>query len=101
LFRGGPYFLFFLYLSNLVLLAQNKKISRYRNLTAAILAVVPFFAILLHYYFNLSFEEIESYNLAVIFSHASFLFLLLLVREMIKDLENMKGDLANDYKTIQ
>jgi 4-hydroxybenzoate polyprenyltransferase len=37
------------------------------------------FAILLHYYFNLSFEEIEN-HLAVIFSHASFLFLLLLVR---------------------
>ena len=29
-----------------------------------------------------------------------FLFLLLLIREMIKDLENIKGDLANNYKTI-
>jgi hypothetical protein len=26
--------------------------------------------------------------------------LLLLIREMIKDLENLKGDLANNYKTI-
>ena len=30
----------------------------------------------------------------------SILFLLILIREMIKDLENLKGDLANDYKTI-
>jgi 4-hydroxybenzoate polyprenyltransferase len=83
----------------------SHKIKKYPligNLTAAVLAVIPFFAILLHYYFNLSFEEIESYknNLAVIFSHASFLFLLLLIREMIKDLENIKGDLANGYQTV-
>lgn len=60
------------------------------NLTAAFLAVLPFFAILLYYK---NFYE-------VIFGHAAFLFLLLLIREMIKDLENIKGDLANDYKTI-
>jgi 4-hydroxybenzoate polyprenyltransferase len=43
----------------------------------------------------LTFEEIENYkgHFAVIFAHASFLFLMLL-REMIKDLENIKGDLA-------
>ena len=72
------------------------------NLTAAFLAVIPFFAILLHYYNDLSFEEFENYkgHFAVIFAHASFLTLLLLIREMIKDLENLKGDLANNYKTI-
>jgi 4-hydroxybenzoate polyprenyltransferase len=83
----------------------SHKIKKYPivgNLTAAIMAVIPFFAILLHYYNNLSFEEIENYkgHFAVIFAHATFLLLLLLVREMIKDLENIKGDLANDYKTI-
>lgn len=67
-----------------------KKYPIIGNLTAAILAVLPFFAILL-YYKNL-YE--------VIFGHACFLFLLLLIREMIKDLENIKGDLVNDYKTI-
>jgi 4-hydroxybenzoate polyprenyltransferase len=67
-----------------------KKYPIIGNLTAALLAVLPFFAILL-YYKNL-YE--------VIFGHASFLFLLLLIREMIKDLENIKGDLATDYKTI-
>ena len=72
------------------------------NLMSAFLAVLPFFAILLYYYNQIPFEEIENYSsqLAVIFTHASFLFLLLLIREMIKDLENLKGDLANGYKTI-
>ncbi len=67
-----------------------KKMSVVGNLTASFLAVLPFFAILL-YYKNLYPQ---------IFAHASFLFLLLLIREMIKDLENIKGDIANDYQTI-
>lgn len=67
-----------------------KKIVVVGNLTASLLAVLPFFAILLYYK---NFYE-------VIFAHATFLFLLLLIREMIKDLENIKGDIANDYKTI-
>ena len=72
------------------------------NLMSAFLAVLPFFAILLYYYNQIPFEAIENYSnqLAVIFAHASFLFLLLLIREMIKDLENLKGDLANDYKML-
>ncbi len=79
-----------------------KKLPFIGNLMSAFLAVVPFFAILLYYYNQIPFEEIENYStqLAVIFAHASFLFLLLLIREMIKDLENLKGDLANDYRTI-
>jgi len=71
----------------------SHKIKKYPligNLMAAFMAVLPFFAILL-YYKNL-YE--------VIFAHATFLYLLLLIREMIKDLENIKGDLANDYQTI-
>ncbi len=71
----------------------SHKIKKYAiigNLMSAFMAVLPFFAILL-YYKNL-YE--------VIFAHATFLFLLLLVREMIKDLENLKGDLANNYRTL-
>ena len=71
----------------------SHKVKRYAiigNLMAALMAILPFFAILL-YYKNLY---------QVIFAHATFLFLLLLIREMIKDLENLKGDLANDYNTI-
>jgi len=67
-----------------------KKYPIIGNLTSAFLSILPFFAIFL-YYKNL-YE--------VILGHAAFLFLLLLIREMIKDLENIKGDLANDYKTI-
>ncbi|WP_166922725.1 geranylgeranylglycerol-phosphate geranylgeranyltransferase [Flavobacterium poyangense] len=83
----------------------SHKIKKYPivgNLTAALLAVIPFFAILLYFYNAISFEEIENHmnHFAVISAHAMFLFLLLLIREMIKDLENLKGDLANNYKTI-
>jgi 4-hydroxybenzoate polyprenyltransferase len=83
----------------------SHKIKKYPiigNLTAALLAVLPFFAILLYYYTKISFSDIEVYKsqLAVIFAHATFLFLLLLVREMVKDLENLRGDLANGYQTI-
>ena len=67
-----------------------KKYPIIGNLNAALLAVLPFFAILL-YYKNLYPQ---------IFAHATFLCLLLLIREMIKDLENIKGDIANDYRTI-
>jgi 4-hydroxybenzoate polyprenyltransferase len=97
----------FLFFSSYIFLIwfYSHKIKKYPvvgNLTAALMAVVPFFAILLHYYNGLTFEEIENYkgHFAVIFAHASFLFLLLLVREMIKDLENLKGDLASGYRTI-
>lgn len=67
-----------------------KKYPIVGNLTASLLAVLPFFGILL--YFK------NFYN--VIFAHACFLFLLILIREMIKDLENIKGDLINNYNTI-
>ena len=72
------------------------------NLMAAFLAILPFFAILLYYYTRLPLYEIETYKrqFAVISAHAAFLFLLLLIREMIKDLENIKGDLTDDYRTI-
>lgn len=83
----------------------SHKIKRYPligNLMAAFLAVLPFFGILLYYYLKMPLYEIESNSgkLAVILSHGTFLFLLILIREMIKDLENLKGDFANNYKTI-
>lgn len=67
-----------------------KKYPIVGNLVASVLAVIPFFAILL-YYKNWYPE---------IIAHATFLFLLLLIREIIKDLENIKGDIANNYLTI-
>jgi 4-hydroxybenzoate polyprenyltransferase len=67
-----------------------KKIFVLGNLTAAVLAVLPFFGVLMYYK---NFYQ-------VIFAHATFLFLLILIRELIKDLENVEGDLIADYKTI-
>lgn len=67
-----------------------KKYPFIGNLVAAILAVVPFFAVFI-YYSNFD---------VVIFVHATFLFLLISMRELTKDLENLKGDLAQNYRTI-
>lgn len=88
-FNAVLFFSFYIFL----IWFYSHKIKKYPiigNLMAALLAVLPFFGILLYYK---NFYE-------VIFFHASFLFLLILIREMIKDLENIKGDLANNYKTI-
>ncbi|WP_460217778.1 geranylgeranylglycerol-phosphate geranylgeranyltransferase [Psychroserpens sp. MEBiC05023] len=67
-----------------------KKLPFIGNLTSAILTILPFFAIFLYY------KNFES----VIFVHAVFLFLIISMRELTKDLENMKGDLLLNYKTI-
>lgn len=67
-----------------------KKLPLIGNLTSAILSLLPFFAIVLYF---------KNANINL-YGHALFLFLLLLMRELIKDLENIKGDLATNYKTI-
>lgn len=67
-----------------------KKYPFIGNITAAILAVVPFFAIFVHY---------GNFDI-VIFVHATFVFLLISMRELVKDLENLKGDLTHGYNTI-
>lgn len=60
------------------------------NIVSAILSVTPFFAIFIYY---------QNFEL-VIFAHAIFLFLLISMRELTKDLENLKGDLALNYRTV-
>ena len=67
-----------------------KKLPFIGNLTSAILTITPFFAVFIYY------KNFES----VIFVHATFLFLIISMRELTKDLENIKGDLALDYHTI-
>ncbi|WP_313112982.1 geranylgeranylglycerol-phosphate geranylgeranyltransferase [Aequorivita sediminis] len=67
-----------------------KKYPFIGNMIAAILAVVPFFAIFVHY---------ANFDI-VIFVHATFLFLLISMRELVKDLENLKGDITHGYNTI-
>ncbi|MDO9594495.1 MAG: geranylgeranylglycerol-phosphate geranylgeranyltransferase [Lutibacter sp.] len=58
--------------------------------SAAILAILPFFAVFVYYK---NFSEI-------IFTHAAFLFFILLIRELIKDLEGIKGNFIHNYQTI-
>lgn len=67
-----------------------KKFPFIGNLVAALLAVLPFFGVLMYY------KNFYS----VVFAHATFLYLLILIREFVKDLENIEGDLIADYKTI-
>lgn len=67
-----------------------KKYPFIGNLTAAILTVVPFFAVFIHY---ANFDK-------VIFVHAIFLFMIISMRELVKDLENLRGDLTHGYQTI-
>ena len=67
-----------------------KRIPFIGNLVSATLAITPFFAVFVYYR---NFET-------VIFVHALFLFLLILSREIIKDMENIAGDIALNYKTI-
>ena len=67
-----------------------KKLPLIGNLTSAVLMITPFFAIFIYYR---NFET-------VIFFHAIFLFLIIWMKELTKDLENIKGDLAQDYHTI-
>ncbi len=67
-----------------------KKLPFIGNVTSAVLTVLPFFAIFMYY------KNFET----VIFVHATYLFLIISMRELTKDLENIKGDLMQDYKTI-
>ena len=67
-----------------------KKLLLWGNLTSACLAIIPFFAIFVYYR---NFET-------VIFAHAILIFLLMLTKEFIKDLQNIKGDLTHNYATI-
>jgi len=67
-----------------------KKMPFIGNLVSAILTITPFFAIFMYY---------KNYE-TVIFVHALFLFLLISMREITKDLENITGDLAQNYYTI-
>jgi 4-hydroxybenzoate polyprenyltransferase len=82
-FSGYIFFLWF----------YSHKLKKYPfigNLTASILAVIPFFVVFVYY---------KNFDL-VIFIHATFLFLIISIREMVKDLENLKGDFTQKYHTI-
>jgi len=71
----------------------SHKLKRYplvKLFSAAILSILPFFAVFV-YYKNFS---------TIIFTHASFLFFILLIRELIKGLESIEGDIILNYITL-
>ncbi len=77
----------------LAIFIYSIKISKYPfigNFLSVLLVITPFFAITL-YYKNFSME---------IITHAMFLFFVILIKELIKDLKNLKGDFTMNYKTI-
>lgn len=87
--RAGLFFSIYIFL----IWFYSHKLKRYPLLglfSAAILSILPFFAVFV--YFK-NFSEI-------IFMHAAFLFFILLIRELIKDLESLRGDFTQNYQTI-
>ncbi len=67
-----------------------KKYPIVRLVSVTVLTIIPFFAVFV-YYKNFS---------KIIFVHAIFLFLLLMIRELVKNLENMNGDIITNYQTV-
>ena len=67
-----------------------KRLFWISNLFATLLAIIPFFAVTIY------FKNFE----AVVIYHASFLFLLILIRDIVKDLQNYKGDWVRSYQTL-
>lgn len=67
-----------------------KRITFLGNISAAILTIFPFFAIFIYY-------NLDS---LVIFTYVSFVLLLIFLREILKDIISLKGDLVTGYNTI-
>lgn len=84
--------LFFLIYQFMVWFYSHKinKIVWLNNLYTVILMVFPFFALFLYY---------ENFD-QIIFFHAGFLILLLLVTDILKDLTSTSADLVYDYQTL-
>jgi len=84
LFFAGYIFLIWLYSHKL------KKSAVKGLLFASVLTMIPFFVVFV-YHKNIS---------AVIFIHAVFLSCIIIIRELIKDLENIKGAFVCNYQTV-
>ena len=59
-------------------------------IAVTVLTILPFFAVFI-YFKNFS---------TIIFVHAIFLFLVIMVRELLKDLQNMKAAIIHNYTTF-
>jgi len=84
IFNGVFLFLLWLYSHKL------KKITIVGNISATVLSIIPFFSICIYY------NEINS----TILLYVSFIFLVEMTRELMKDLEAIKGDVIFGYQTI-
>ncbi len=88
-FRAALFFA--VYVFSIWLYSHKLKKHPFRGLLAAsVLTISPFFAILV-YYKNFS---------KIIFVHATFLFFVLLLKQLIKDLSNLRGALVNNDLTF-
>lgn len=67
-----------------------KKYPAIGLISSSVLAMLPFFVVFV-YHKNIS---------EIIFTHAAFLFCIIAIRELIKDLEGIKGAFINGYQTI-
>ena len=85
-------FLFFLFYILSIWLYSSiiKRLFWLSNLFSALLMILPFWAITL--YFK-NFEE-------VVFYLAGYLFFLILARDIVKDLESLKGDWTQRYQSL-
>ncbi len=84
IFFGSYIFLIWFYSHKL------KKYPMVQTFSATILAVLPFFAILMYY----------KHFTSIVFVHGVFVFLLLFIRELVKDLEKIQGNLLENINTI-
>ncbi len=87
--RAGLFFAIYIFL----IWFYSHKLKRYplvKLFSGAILSLLPFFAVFVYYK---NFSEI-------ILVHAGFLFFILIIKDLLKDLENIKGDIALNYITI-
>jgi 4-hydroxybenzoate polyprenyltransferase len=88
-FKAVLFFSFYIFM----IWFYSHKLKKYPfvgNLIASSLAIAPFFIVFVYYR---NFDT-------VIFFHGLFLALIISMREITKDLENIKGDLTLNYKTI-
>ena len=85
-------FFFFFFYSFAIWLYSNtvKRLFWLSNLFSALLMIFPFWGITLY------LKNFES----VVFYHAAYLFFLILARDIVKDLENLKGDWVQRYQTL-
>ncbi|MFZ3563337.1 geranylgeranylglycerol-phosphate geranylgeranyltransferase [Tenacibaculum finnmarkense] len=84
-------FFFAVYIFSIWLYSHKLKKHPFIGLiSVTILTILPFFVLFVHYK---NFSK-------VIFVHAIFLFLIILIRELIKNLENIKGAIINNYNTF-